>query len=86
MQQLTRYLYISFVFICINRATKAFQKLLYVCPDFARSNEVHLRLGLMFKVNHDYVAALKHLHLALYDSSPCTRSKLESKLSHIAFL
>lgn len=73
-----------FCFHLYRRATKAFQKLLYVCPDFARSNEVHLRLGLMFKVNHDYVAALKHLQLALHDSSPCTRTKLESKLSHIA--
>lgn len=72
--------------ICIFRATKAFQQLLYVSPDFARSNEVHLRLGLMFKVNHDYEAALKHLQLALFDSSPCTFTKFESKLLPAFFI
>lgn len=44
-----------------------------------RANEVHLRLGLMFKVNNDFESALKHLQLALLDSAPCTFSKLESK-------
>lgn len=63
----------------LNRAIKAFQQLLYVNPDFSRSNEVHLRLGLMFKLNHDYEASLKHLQLALFDSSSCTLSKYESK-------
>lgn len=62
-----------------HRSIKAFQQLLYVNPDFSRSNEVHLRLGLMFKLNHDYEASLKHLQLALFDSSPCTLSKYESK-------
>lgn len=32
----------------------------------------------MFKVNNDWDASLKHLHLALFDSSPSTFSKLES--------
>ena len=71
----------SFFLVC--RAIKAFQQLLYVNPDFARSNEAHLRLGLMFKVNREYEIALKHLQLALYDSSPCTFSKFESKLKFI---
>uniref|UniRef100_A0A182PFA4 JmjC domain-containing protein n=1 Tax=Anopheles epiroticus TaxID=199890 RepID=A0A182PFA4_9DIPT len=59
-------------------AIKSFQKLLYVCPDFVRANEVHLRLGLMLKVNGDYEQSLKHLQLALNDSSPCTLAHLES--------
>lgn len=76
-----------FIFISLSlhrcRAIKAFQQLLYVSPDFARSNEVHLRLGLIFKVTHDYEAALKHLQLALVDSAPCTFSKFESKPIYI---
>lgn len=69
-----------YYFLIFFRAIRAFQQLLYVNPDFARSNEVHLRLGLMYKVSHDYEIALKHLQLALFDSSPCTLSKFESKL------
>lgn len=70
--------YIFFFSWNIFRSIKAFQQLLYVCPDFVRSNEAHLRLGLIFKANHDYEASLKHLQLALFDSSPCTFSKFES--------
>ncbi|EAT34390.1 AAEL013363-PA [Aedes aegypti] len=64
---------------------KSFQQLLYVCPDFTRANEVHLRLGLMLKVNGDYEQSLKHLQLAYSDSSPCTFGKLEIRF-HIAHL
>jgi hypothetical protein len=66
-------------FFC-SRAVKAFQQVLYVDPGFSRANEVHLRLGLMFKVNNDWDAALKHLQLSHIDASPCTFSKLESEL------
>lgn len=62
-----------------HRSIKAFQQLLYVCPDFQRANEVHLRLGLMFKANNEYESSLKHLQLAFADSAPCTFSKLESE-------
>jgi histone demethylase len=58
---------------------KAFQQVLYVDPGFSRANEVHLRLGLMFKVNNDWESALKHLQLSLIDASPSTFSKLESE-------
>ena len=64
--------------IC-SRAVKAFQQVLYVDPGFSRANEVHLRLGLMFKVNNDWESALKHLQLSLIDASPSTFSKLESE-------
>uniref|UniRef100_A0A182VTR3 JmjC domain-containing protein n=1 Tax=Anopheles minimus TaxID=112268 RepID=A0A182VTR3_9DIPT len=67
------------------KAIKSFQKLLYVCPDFVRANEVHLRLGLMLKVNGDYEQSLKHLQLALNDSSTCTLAQLEIRF-HIAHL
>jgi hypothetical protein len=41
------------------RAIKAFQEVLYVDPSFCRAKEIHLRLGLMFKVNTDYESSLK---------------------------
>uniref|UniRef100_A0A8C7CNT2 [histone H3]-trimethyl-L-lysine(27) demethylase n=1 Tax=Oncorhynchus kisutch TaxID=8019 RepID=A0A8C7CNT2_ONCKI len=60
-------------------AIKAFQEVLYIDPSFSRAKEIHLRLGLMFKVNTDYESSLKHFQLALIDSNPCTLSKAESK-------
>ncbi|KAI5711911.1 hypothetical protein M8J75_004200 [Diaphorina citri] len=66
-------------------AIKTFQQLLYVDPSYLRANEVHLRLGLMFKVNNEYDSALKHLTLCLIDASPCTFTKLEVRF-HIAHL
>ncbi|KAH8038682.1 hypothetical protein HPB51_002826 [Rhipicephalus microplus] len=41
------------------RSIKAFRQVLYIDPGFARANEIHLRLGLMFKVIADYESALK---------------------------
>lgn len=41
------------------RAIKAFQEVLYIDPGFSRAKEIHLRLGLMFKVNTDYESSLK---------------------------
>ncbi|KAL6100511.1 kdm6a [Pungitius sinensis] len=66
-------------------AIKAFQEVLYIDPGFSRSKEIHLRLGLMFKVNTDYESSLKHLQLALIDSNLCTLSKAEIQF-HIAHL
>uniref|UniRef100_A0A8C1RYQ7 [histone H3]-trimethyl-L-lysine(27) demethylase n=1 Tax=Cyprinus carpio TaxID=7962 RepID=A0A8C1RYQ7_CYPCA len=60
-------------------AIKAFQEVLYINPSFSKAKEIHLRLGLMFKVNTDYESSLKHFQLALIDSTPCTLSKAESK-------
>lgn len=68
------------------RSVRAFQELLYVCPDFQRANEAHLRLGFMFKVLGDYERSLKHYQLALIDQrTPCSFSNLEIKF-HIAHL
>ncbi|XP_031729153.1 lysine-specific demethylase 6A isoform X4 [Anarrhichthys ocellatus] len=66
-------------------AIKAFQEVLYVDPGFSRAKEIHLRLGLMFKVNTDYESSLKHFQLALIDSNLCTLSKAEIQF-HIAHL
>uniref|UniRef100_A0A665X5Q3 [histone H3]-trimethyl-L-lysine(27) demethylase n=1 Tax=Echeneis naucrates TaxID=173247 RepID=A0A665X5Q3_ECHNA len=44
------------------RAIKAFQEVLYIDPGFSRAKEIHLRLGLMFKVNTDYESSLKVVH------------------------
>ncbi|KAM8855057.1 lysine-specific demethylase 6A-like [Spinachia spinachia] len=43
-------------------AIKAFQEVLYIDSGFSRSKEIHLRLGLMFKVNTDYESSLKASH------------------------
>uniref|UniRef100_A0A8C5BY03 [histone H3]-trimethyl-L-lysine(27) demethylase n=1 Tax=Gadus morhua TaxID=8049 RepID=A0A8C5BY03_GADMO len=72
----------SLIFIMHNSicwAIKSFQEVLYIDPGFSRSKEIHLRLGLMFKVNTDYESSLKHFQLALIDSNLCTLSKAESK-------
>ncbi|KAK1798091.1 hypothetical protein P4O66_000586 [Electrophorus voltai] len=45
-------------------AIKAFQEVLYIDPGFSRAKEVHLRLGLMFKVNTDYESSLKKRYRA----------------------
>ncbi|XP_032584284.1 lysine-specific demethylase 6A isoform X3 [Drosophila mojavensis] len=72
-------------YICLNRnindcmSIKLFQELLYLNPYFVCANEIHLRLGLMLKVNGDFRSALKHFQLALADSSPSTFSDLQVK-------
>ncbi|XP_035378842.1 lysine-specific demethylase 6A isoform X5 [Electrophorus electricus] len=66
-------------------AIKAFQEVLYIDPSFSRAKEIHLRLGLMFKVNTDFESSLKHFQLALIDSTPCSLSKAEIQF-HIAHL
>uniref|UniRef100_A0A3Q3W1U8 [histone H3]-trimethyl-L-lysine(27) demethylase n=1 Tax=Mola mola TaxID=94237 RepID=A0A3Q3W1U8_MOLML len=64
---------------------KAFQEVLYIDPSFSRAKEIHLRLGLMFKVNTDYESSLKHFQLASIDSNLCTLSKAESKAAKEAY-
>ncbi|XP_077515282.1 utx histone demethylase isoform X2 [Amblyomma americanum] len=62
---------------------KAFRQVLYIDPGFPRANEIHLRLGLMFKVIADYESSLKHFQLAQSDSRPSTFSKADVRF-HIA--
>lgn len=62
-----------------NRAAKSFQQLLYIDPVYCRANEVHLRLGLIFKVTGELESSLKHFQLTLIDSAPCSLSQHESK-------
>ncbi|KAK1797845.1 hypothetical protein P4O66_008192 [Electrophorus voltai] len=62
-------------------AIKAFQEVLYIDPSFSRAKEIHLRLGLMFKVNTDFESSLKcyggntGAYLALKASPACPASK-----------
>lgn len=77
-------LFFLFFFVCFcrhftNRAIKAFQQLLYIDPVYCRANEVHLRLGLIFKVTGELESSLKHFQLTLIDSAPCSLSQHESK-------
>ncbi|XP_036281504.1 histone demethylase UTY isoform X2 [Pipistrellus kuhlii] len=76
---------VYFYYNAFHWAIKAFQEVLYVDPSFCRAKEIHLRLGLMFKVNTDYESSLKHFQLALIDCHPCTLSKVEIQF-HIAHL
>ncbi|XP_013379409.1 lysine-specific demethylase 6A [Lingula anatina] len=69
---------VYFHFNAFQWAIKAFQQVLYTDPGFSRANEIHIRLGLMFKVNSDYETSVKHFRLAQNDSSPSTLSKHES--------
>lgn len=55
------------------RAIKAFQEVLYIDPSFSRAKEIHLRLGLMFKVNTDYDLSLKVCPLSFDRSSQFNR-------------
>ena len=54
--------------LSFSRSIKAFQEVLYIDPSFSRAKEIHLRLGLMFKVNTDYESSLK---VNLYGSKYC---------------
>ncbi|KAM6149273.1 LOW QUALITY PROTEIN: lysine-specific demethylase 6A-like [Rhynchocyon petersi] len=76
---------VYFYYNAFHWAIKAFQEVLYVEPGFCRAKEIHLRLGLMFKVNTDYESSLKHFQLALVDCKPCSLSTAEIKF-HIAHL
>ncbi|XP_016323310.1 lysine-specific demethylase 6A-like [Sinocyclocheilus anshuiensis] len=76
---------VYFHFNAFQWAIKAFQEVLYIDPGFSRAKEIHLRLGLMFKVNTDYESSLKHFQLALIDSNHCSLSKAEIQF-HIAHL
>ncbi|XP_045395013.1 histone demethylase UTY isoform X2 [Lemur catta] len=76
---------VYFYYNAFHWAIKAFQDVLYVDPSFCRAKEIHLRLGLMFKVNTDYDSSLKHFQLALIDCNPCTLSSAEIQF-HIAHL
>ncbi|CAL1598149.1 unnamed protein product [Knipowitschia caucasica] len=76
---------VYFHFNAFQWAIKAFQEVLYIDPGFSRAKEIHLRLGLMCKVNTDYESSLKHFQLALIDSNPCTLTKAEIQF-HIAHL
>ncbi|OXA61182.1 lysine-specific demethylase 6A isoform X2 [Folsomia candida] len=59
--------------------------LFYVEPGFIRSNEVHLRLALIRKIQGELPRALKHFNAALRDQSPSSISPSQIKF-HIAHL
>ena len=61
------------------RATEAFQKVLELAPNFARANEIHLRLGVMCKMKGVNSSGLQHFQKALSIPGPSSLSKFESK-------
>ncbi|KAH8376635.1 hypothetical protein KR093_000533, partial [Drosophila rubida] len=68
---------VYFEFRCFKWSIKSLQELLYLNPHFTCANEAHLRLGLMLKANGEFRTALKHLQLALIDTSPSTFTDLQ---------
>lgn len=64
---------------------KTFQRILYLDPGFSRSNEIHLRLALMFKLLKEYELSYKHFQLLLVDSNASSMPKVEISY-HIAHL
>lgn len=76
---------VYFHYNSFNCAIKQFRHITYLDPGFIRSNEVHLRLAMMFKFKGDYELSFKHFNLVLIDSNPCTFSKSEIYF-HIAHL
>lgn len=77
--------FVYFHFNAYQLATRAFQQVLYTDPGFSRANEIHIRLGFIFKIGKDFEKSLKHFRHALSDSSPCSLTKAQIKL-HIAHL
>lgn len=49
----------NFVLFVYFRATRAFQQVLYTDPGFSRANEIHIRLGFIFKIGKDFDKSLK---------------------------
>lgn len=50
------------------RAIETFKHVLYLDPGFLRSNEIHLRLAVMYKVLEDYESSYKvTFYLNSYD-------------------
>uniref|UniRef100_H2YC60 [histone H3]-trimethyl-L-lysine(27) demethylase n=1 Tax=Ciona savignyi TaxID=51511 RepID=H2YC60_CIOSA len=64
---------------------KLFQQLLYNEPSFCKINEVHCRLGLVFKVTSNLESAVKHFKRALADPRSCSISKPEIRF-HLGHL
>ncbi|XP_052783608.1 lysine-specific demethylase 6A-like isoform X1 [Mya arenaria] len=77
--------FVYFHFNAYQLATRAFQQVLYTDPAFTRANEIHIRLGFIFKIGKDFDKSLKHFRNALSDCSPCSLTKAQIKL-HIAHL
>ena len=50
---------VNYIVSFSNRAIKIFQQVLYIDPSFNCSNEVHLRLGIIFKAQGSCEASIK---------------------------
>lgn len=68
-------------------AIKAFREVIYVQPNFARSRDVHTRLGLIFKAIGRYKLSEKHFELAINDKRPNSgfgsKFELDFHLAHL---
>ncbi|XP_076805994.1 histone demethylase UTY-like [Clavelina lepadiformis] len=66
-------------------SVKLFQQLLYYDPGFSKANEVHCRLGLIFKLTGNHQSAIKHFRQSLSDYRYCSVNKSEI-LFHLGHL
>uniref|UniRef100_A0A6F9DWN5 [histone H3]-trimethyl-L-lysine(27) demethylase n=1 Tax=Phallusia mammillata TaxID=59560 RepID=A0A6F9DWN5_9ASCI len=64
---------------------KLFQQLLYNDPGFSKANEVHCRLGLVFKITGNNHSAIKHFNRSLSDCRNCSITKPEIRF-HLGHL
>lgn len=67
-------------FNAYNWATKAFREVIYVEPSFARSHDIHTRLGLIFKSKGRYKLSEKHFNLAINDTRPSKGTSTKQEL------
>ena len=56
---------LSIYLLALFRSLSAFQKVLYLAPDFARLSEVHIRMGLMYKNKGDFKKSMEVLDITL---------------------
>lgn len=69
-------------------AVKAFRDAIYMQPSFARSRDVHTRLGLIFKATGRHKLSERHFNLAINDtrnnSGTMTRLELQFHFAHLS--
>ncbi|KAG5448405.1 Lysine-specific demethylase 6A [Clonorchis sinensis] len=75
----------AFRFNAFHKTVRLFQQILYLQPWFPKAKELHIRLGYIYKLQHNFDRSLKHFRQALNDSSPSTFSRIEIRF-HIAHL
>ncbi|CAK9297124.1 unnamed protein product [Gordionus sp. m RMFG-2023] len=77
---------VYFHFGAFDLASNAFFQALYVDPNFSRANEIHLRLGILYKIRGNLKYSLKHFQLALIDEANALSTSHAQIYFHVAHL